>query len=101
MIYILIPVHNRKEFTRQCLLSLRKQTYKKIKIVVIDDGSLDGTGGMLAREFPAVHVIKGDGNLWWADAQPGEKWHYRLAARQGDDGARARLPGVCYSREFN
>lgn len=68
MLYIIIPVHNRKEFTRRCLLSLRQQTYKDFKIIVVDDGSTDGTGEMLAVEFPEVHVIKGDGNLWWTGA---------------------------------
>jgi len=68
MIYIIIPVHNRKEFTKNCLLSLRQQTYKDFKVVVIDDGSTDGTAEMLSNEFPEVHVIKGDGNLWWTAA---------------------------------
>jgi GT2 family glycosyltransferase len=68
MIYIIIPVHNRKEFTRNCLISLRQQTYKDFKVVVIDDGSTDGTAEMLSNEFPEVHVIKGDGNLWWTAA---------------------------------
>jgi len=68
MIFIIIPVHNRKEFTKNCLLSLRAQTYKNFKTVIIDDGSTDGTGEMLEKEFPEVHVIKGDGNLWWTAA---------------------------------
>ena len=68
MNYIVIPVHNRKEFTRNCLLSLGQQTYKDFKVVVIDDGSTDGTAEMLTNEFPEVHVIKGDGNLWWTAA---------------------------------
>jgi len=67
-IYIIIPVHNRKEFTRNCLLSLRQQTYKYFKVVVIDDGSTDGTEEMLTNEFPEVYIIKGDGNLWWTAA---------------------------------
>lgn len=67
-IYIIIPVHNRKEFTKDCLLSLIKQTYKDFKTIIIDDGSSDGTAEMLANEFPEVHVIKGDGNLWWTAA---------------------------------
>lgn len=67
-IYIIIPVHNRKEFTKNCLLSLRQQTYKDFKVVVIDDGSTDGTAEVLANEFSEVHVIKGDGNLWWTAA---------------------------------
>ncbi len=68
MIYIVIPVFNRKEFTKNCLLSLRQQTYKDFKTVIIDDGSTDGTAEMLANDFPEVHVIKGDGNLWWTAA---------------------------------
>lgn len=65
MIHIIIPVHNRKEFTRNCLLSLRNQTFKNFSVVVIDDGSTDGTEAMLKNEFPEVYAIKGDGNLWW------------------------------------
>lgn len=68
MIYIVIPVHNRKEFTRDCLLSLQKQTIRAHKIVIVDDGSTDGTAEMLAEEFPGVFVIKGDGNLFWTAA---------------------------------
>jgi len=65
MIYIIIPVHNRKNYTRNCLLSLRKQTYKNFKTIVIDDGSIDKTNEMLKKEFPEIILLKGDGNLWW------------------------------------
>lgn len=68
MIYIVIPVYNRKEFTRECLLSLRKQTYQDFKVVVTDDGSTDGTDQMLADEFPEVEVIKVTGGLFWTAA---------------------------------
>jgi len=68
LIYIIIPVHNRIKYTRDCLLSLDKQTYHNYRIVIIDDGSIDGTSEMLINEFPEVHVIKGDGNLWWTAA---------------------------------
>lgn len=65
MIYIAIPVHNRKGLLRNCLLSLRNQTNKDFRIIVTDDGSNDGTGEMLRSEFPEVTVLRGDGNLWW------------------------------------
>jgi len=68
MIFTVIPVHNRKEFTRNCLGSLRNQTNRNFKVLVIDDGSTDGTAEMLANKFPEVHVINGDGNLWWTRA---------------------------------
>ena len=68
MISVVIPVHNRKEYTRQCLACLIEQTYRQYQIIVVDDGSTDGTGEMIHEGFPDVVVLKGDGNLWWAEA---------------------------------
>ena len=67
-VFIIIPVYNRKELTAECIKSLYKQTYDKLKIVVVDDGSSDGTEGMIKREFPDVVLLRGDGNLWWTGA---------------------------------
>lgn len=67
-VYIIIPVYNRKNFTRICLNAFKRQTYQNFRIVIIDDGSTDGTGEMLRNEFPDVIVIKGDGNLFWTKA---------------------------------
>ena len=67
-IYIIIPVHNRMEFTRQCLNSLTQQTYRKFKIIVVDDGSSDETRVMIQKEFSEVDLLHGDGNLWWTGA---------------------------------
>jgi len=66
--YIVIPVHNRKDITRNCLLSLRRQTLQNFKTIVIDDGSTDGTSEMIQKEFPEVTLLHGDGNLWWTGA---------------------------------
>ncbi len=68
ILYIVIPVHNRKEFTQNCLLSLRKQTVQNFRIVVIDDGSSDGTNEMIEQDFPEVILLHGNGNLWWTNA---------------------------------
>ena len=67
-IYIIIPVHNRIYFTRNCLLSLKAQTLRNFTTIVIDDGSTDGTSKMIQKEFPDVILLKGDGNLWWTGA---------------------------------
>lgn len=67
-VYIVIPVHNRREYTRQCLLSLQKQTWSNHHIIIVDDGSSDGTKEMLTAEFPRVIVIPGQGNLFWTAA---------------------------------
>ena len=68
MICIVIPVHNRKQFTRDCLLSLQNQTQPADFIIVVDDGSTDGTKEMLYQEFAQVIVLQGSGNLFWTAA---------------------------------
>lgn len=81
MISIVIPVHNRLEFTRQCLACLSVQTYRNFQIIVVDDGSTDGTDIMISQEFPEVVVLKGDGNLWWTEAT---NWGIRYAQKHQD-----------------
>ncbi len=65
MIYVVIPVHNRRELTRACLKCLRLQT-ERHRVIVVDDGSTDGTATLIAEEFPDVTVLTGNGSLWWA-----------------------------------
>ena len=43
VVSIIIPTHNRFESTRRALASARDQTYAQVEIVVVDDGSTDGT----------------------------------------------------------
>ncbi|WP_439699168.1 glycosyltransferase family 2 protein [Mucilaginibacter sp. AW1-7] len=64
-IAIVIPTFNRKHLLIQCLELLRTQTVKPELTIVVDDGSSDGTGEILSRDFPEVICLKGDGNLWW------------------------------------
>lgn len=68
MICIVIPVHNRQEFTRNCLRSLQNQTLLDHKVIVVDDGSTDETAEMITSQFPDVIRIEGDGNLYWTAA---------------------------------
>ena len=42
MLYVVIPVHNRLGFTKNCIAALYKQDFISFKIVVVDDGSTDG-----------------------------------------------------------
>jgi GT2 family glycosyltransferase len=68
MIYIVIPVFNRLALTIDCLNSLLQQEYKAFTIIVVDDGSTDGTAAHLEQLYPMVQLIKGDGNWWWTGA---------------------------------
>lgn len=40
---VIIPVHNMKKYIGQCLDSVKKQTFQKLEIIVIDDASTDGS----------------------------------------------------------
>lgn len=50
---ICIPTYNRKVYLRQCLESIRAQTYQDYEIVIVDDGSTDGTEEMI-RQLPYI-----------------------------------------------
>ena len=43
LISVVIPVYNVKKYLNRCIDSVIRQTYKKIQIVVVDDGSTDGS----------------------------------------------------------
>lgn len=68
MLFLIIPVHNRRDVTRACLSHIQNLNLTNINIVIVDDGSTDGTGEMISNDFPSVTVLSGDGNLWWTGA---------------------------------
>jgi len=64
---IVTPVHNRRELTLNCLKSLKELNWKNIShhVIVVDDGSSDGTSEAIRLEFPEVQLVLGDGTLWY------------------------------------
>lgn len=53
---ICIPTYNRKEYLRETLDSILAQTYKDYEIVIVDDGSTDGTDEMIKDlGFPVTY----------------------------------------------
>jgi glycosyltransferase involved in cell wall biosynthesis len=50
---VIIPTYNRKVLLREALKSLTRQTYPqdRIEVIVVDDGSTDGTAGIAAEAF--------------------------------------------------
>lgn len=56
-IAVIIPTINRKEKLRRCLVCLQKQSYKDIKIYVVNNSSTDGTEDLLKNEFPEVTAL--------------------------------------------
>ena len=41
---IVVPVYNTAEYLQQCIESILAQTYKEMEIILLDDGSTDGSG---------------------------------------------------------
>jgi GT2 family glycosyltransferase len=68
MVYALIPAHNNKPEVLQVLRCLERQRYGDLEVLLVDDGSTDGTGEEVRRRFPRVRVLQGDGQLWWTGA---------------------------------
>ena len=44
---VCIPIFNRKEYLQQALESVYAQTYKDYEVIIVDDGSTDGTEDMV------------------------------------------------------
>jgi len=54
---------NRKELLRACLDALRRQTFQNLEVIVVDNGSTDGSAEMLAGpEFRCVRCIRNTEN---------------------------------------
>lgn len=53
LISVVVPVYNTKVYLRDCIQSLLYQTYKKIEVILIDDGSSDGSSE-LCDEFERI-----------------------------------------------
>jgi GT2 family glycosyltransferase len=67
-LFVIIPVLNRWEQTRNCLNSLLRGSHTDFTVIVVDHGSTDATRSGLETEFPDVIRLPGVSDLWWAGA---------------------------------
>lgn len=65
-LHILLPVHNRRAVTVRFVEALARQTWKEFRLVLIDDGSSDGTADAVRAVMPAAEVLTGTGDWWWS-----------------------------------
>lgn len=81
-IFVVIPIFNGGEQILRCLDNLQRVNYDNLEVVVVDDGSTDGSADKIRARFPQVHLQFGDGNLWWSG---GTNRGIELALEQGAD----------------
>ncbi len=55
---VVIPTHNRSGMVGRAIRSVLGQTLAPREIIVVDDGSVDGTAIQLARQFPGISVLR-------------------------------------------
>jgi len=75
---VVVPTYNRKTTLRQTLTALMAQDYPDYEVIVVDDGSTDGTGEMIAAEFPGVRYLR------QANAGPAAARNRGIAAASGE-----------------
>lgn len=84
-VYVMLPVHNRRDVTLAFVKCLNRQIYKNYRLLLIDDGSTDGTAKAVQDALGDAIVIRGKGDWWWAGSlQKGHNW-LKKNGISGDD----------------
>ncbi len=55
LVSVAVPAYNHAAFLKDCLESVRAQTYPRLELVIVDDGSIDDTLAV-AERFAAAHA---------------------------------------------
>lgn len=79
---IVTPIFNGVEHTLDYLESLSECSYPNYEVIIVDDGSTDGSAKLVSERFPQVRILTGDGNLWWSG---GTNMGIRDALERGTD----------------
>lgn len=84
-IYVLAPVHNRRAVTERFVRCLAAQTDQGFHLVLVDDGSKDGTAEMVSSIIPSATILRGTGHWWWAGSlEQARRWLVRQPPVPGD-----------------
>ena len=85
LIHVILPVHNRVATTKKFIECLQQQTYRNFQLILVDDGSNDGTTEYVKGQVDDVIVLTGNGNLWWAGALHKAYKHLKAIDARNDD----------------
>jgi GT2 family glycosyltransferase len=82
LVAIVLLNWNGKAVTLECLKSLRKVSYRRTHIILVDNGSTDGSVPAFRKAFPKVEILEMEKNLGFAR---GANVGMRHALQQGAD----------------
>lgn len=54
LVSVIIPTYNRRDFLKEAIRSVLEQSFRDFELIVVDDGSKDGTHEMIQREFSGL-----------------------------------------------
>ena len=58
LISVIVPVYNGERFIGEAIRSIRRQRHKGTEIIVVDDGSTDGTAAVVGALGSGVHYVR-------------------------------------------
>jgi len=67
-VWIIVVNWNGRHHLARCLPSLQAQTYRDFEVIVVDNGSTDGSAAWLMENFPGVRLVQNLRNLGFATA---------------------------------
>ncbi len=68
LVSVVVVNYNGLRFLRKCLDSLLAQTYKNMEIVLVDNGSKDGSTSLIKANYPSVRLIENEYNMGFSRA---------------------------------
>lgn len=67
LLSVVVVNWNSKEHLAACLQSLEAQTHRELQVIVVDNGSEDGSPELVAERFPSVALVQTGANLGFAE----------------------------------